>query len=172
MDDLGAGRRAQDLCGGRLRARAQGAGPSRRKVEGEGAGRRTFAANDLGAALGTTWAPAQGAASIGTTYDQVAGRPRPWEHGRSFVDDLGAGSGRRTFAAKDLGAGRRTFAANDLGAALGTTYDQVAGRPRPWEHGRSFGNDLGAGSCRATSLRSGPYCSNVEFSSVGVQRRQ
>ena len=48
------GRRAQDLCGGRLRARAQDAGPSRRKAEGEGAGRRTFAANDLGAALGTT----------------------------------------------------------------------------------------------------------------------
>ena len=111
------------LCGRlgrRLKAQLCGRPMTRSQVD--------RALGSTGAAFWTTWAQAQGAA-LWTTYD--------------------LGAGRRTFAANDLGAAFWTTWAQAQGAALWTTYDQVAGRPRPWEHGRRFLDDLGAGSGRS-----------------------
>ena len=111
MDDLGAGRRAQDLRGGRLRARAQDlrGGRLRARAQDLRGGRLRARAQDLrGGRLRARAQDLRGKRlGRGVKGAGVAARRKA----------EGQGAWRRTFAANDLGAG---VAARGLMHALGT----------------------------------------------------
>ena len=115
------GRRAQDLRGKRL---------GRSFVDDLGAGRRTFAANDLGAALWTTWAQGAGrrtfaandlGAAFRTTWAQGAGPSR-----QTTWAQLSGRLGRR---AQGAGPSRRKAEGEGAGPSRQTTWAQLSGRP-------------------------------------------
>ena len=153
--------RSQDLRGGRLRA--QLCGRLGRRLRAQLSGRPMTRAQGAGLSRQTTWAQLWGRPM---TRSQGAGpsRQMTWAQlwGRPMTRSQGA---PQAYAQAHIAATWKSVAWECSGVSSKPTL-------RLWRLTSMCGGSCQGGAAGVTSIRSGPYCSNVEVSSVGVQRRQ